>query len=104
MIRRALLVVTIALATLSCTPQQGRTADAVQETVLRAKDLACVMGSTLVDPAELARLCKIVDHLEPLLPIIRNLVGVRDAARRTGVVYTPPNSTTNAHPDGGVHP
>ena len=71
----------------ACSQQQVRTADQVADAALLAKDVACIMGSFLVDPTELARACGFVDRIEQLLPVVRGLVGVRDAARRTGVVY-----------------
>lgn len=73
----------------ACTPEQSRTANDVQDAVLRAKDIACIMGSFVVDPAELAKACDLADKLEKVVPVIRGLVGVRDAARRSGVTFQP---------------
>ena len=76
----------LAPAVLGC--GQGRTPSDVQDAILRGKDIACIMAKTLLqDPVELAKACEITDKLEPLIPIIRGLVGVRDAARRSGVTF-----------------
>lgn len=83
----------------ACTPEQVKTARDVQDAVLKGKDVACVMGSLLVDPVELAKYCKLADDLSP---IVRGLIGVRDAARRSGVVYQPASLDGGA--DGGAGP
>ena len=81
-----------------CTPQQSRTADDVQDTVLKGKDIACIMGQLLTDdPVELAKICEIADKLEKVVPIIRGLVGVRNGARRAGVTFQL-GTTTDAGP------
>ena len=72
---------------LSCSPADRQAARDVTDAALAAKDLACIMGSFLVDPAELAKVCGLADRF---VPIVRSLVGVRDASRRAGVTYVPP--------------
>ena len=75
---------------IACTPQQSRTADDVQAAVLSAKDIACVFGSLVADPVELAKVCKLADKIEQVVPVLRGLIGVRDAAARAGVTYQQP--------------
>ena len=71
-----------------CTPQQSRTANDVQDVILKGKDIACIMGKILIDdPVELAKVCDIADKIEKVAPIIRGLVGVRNGARRAGVTF-----------------
>lgn len=84
-----------ALTSTDCVPKDAQTARDVTNPVLKAKDLACVMGSLLTDSRELADLCHLADIL---IPIVQKLVSVRDAARRAGVVYQPPVFG----PDGGA--
>ena len=77
------LVITLTLV-LSCTPAQRQTARDVRDVVLPLKTLGCVMGSLITDARELARICGAADEL---VPAIDNLIGVRDAGRRAGVVW-----------------
>lgn len=72
-----------ALSAEGCTRQQARDA---HQAVLSATDLACVMGSFIVDPVELQRYCRLADGL---LSVIQNLIGFREAGRRAGVTWAP---------------
>lgn len=69
-------------ACLGC--HDSKTARDITDPVLKASDLACVMNSMVIDSAELAAYCHLADIL---IPIVRRLVSVREAARRSGVVY-----------------
>ena len=88
----------IALTGCRLTPEQAKTANDIQDAVLNVGELACVMGglgANLVDPEAIAQVCKITNGLEKILPVIRELVGVRDAAKRSGVVYHAPGPVTS---------
>lgn len=88
---RRSLAVALVLAPLSlgakCTPEQTQTVNAVQDAVLSTVNIACVMGSFLDDPQALAAACEFADKVKPLLPVLRGLIGVRNAGRRAGVTY-----------------
>lgn len=62
--------------------------------VMDAKDIACVFGSFVVDEHALAKVCHVADSLAP---VIRDLIGQREGARRSGVFW--PSSS-----DGGATP
>ena len=85
-----------------CSPANTKTANDIQDAVLRGKDLACVMGSLVISPEAVAKACGIADKLETLLPILRGLIGVREAARRAGVTYQPTASDAGASTDASV--
>jgi hypothetical protein len=73
-----------------CTHQQLKTAKDIQDAVLKGADLLCVLagaGSGLDDPQAVATACHLIDKLDLLLPVLRDLIPVRNAARRAGVVY-----------------
>lgn len=59
---------------------------------LEAEQIACIFNSTITNDQELATLCHIA---EPLLPLVRQLVGQREGARRAGVSW-------GATADGGT--
>jgi hypothetical protein len=50
--------------------------------VLDAVQIACVFGTELVDEQKVADVCGVA---RDLLPIIRNLIGQREGAKRSGV-------------------
>lgn len=65
-------------------------ANVVEQSVLNATQLACVLTSSLTDSALLAQVCGID---ESLVPVLKQLISTRDAARRNGVSYKPPMSS-----------
>jgi len=54
------------------------------KTALDASDLTCVFGSELTDADALADFCKFA---KPLVPLLRDLIGQREAAKRAGVMW-----------------
>lgn len=56
----------------------------VTKKALSVLDLACIFASSIVDEGALAKACGIADDLTPLL---RELVGQREAARKAGVTW-----------------
>ena len=97
---RALLFLALVLvggaATLDCGPRPGPAdPSANDKAVIEGKDLACVMGSLISDSKELQAVCKFADAV---LPFVQGLIGVRDAARRSGVSYQP-----SPQPERAVH-
>lgn len=88
------IIASAVTVTTNCTPKQADDARGAADVVLPLKDLACVMGSVIVDPHELQLYCRLADKL---LPLIRELIGFREAGRRAGVVWRDP---TDAGADG----
>lgn len=66
------------------------------KTALDAVSIACIATTALTNEAEVAKACELADDL---LPVIRNLIGQREAAKRSG--YAWPGSDTGA-PDAGL--
>lgn len=72
----------------ACLPRASNPSD-TQEAILKGKEIACVMTKFFTsDAREVAKVCEIADTVLPfVLPLITDLISVRDAARRTGVVW-----------------
>lgn len=80
-----------------------RTALDVADVVLSAKDIACLEdgeGSRFTDAKEAATACKIANATAPLLDLIRNLIGQREAAKRAGFVWGGGAKPADAGADG----
>lgn len=58
----------------------------IEKDALTVADIACVFGSALVDPEALALACGIEKRF---VPILDQLIGQREAAKRAGVKWTP---------------
>lgn len=81
-IRYALWMTTAAVCSLAMGGGCDRSAGQNARTALDAIDLACVFNSTVTNEEELARICGIA---KPLLPLLRQLIGQREGAKRSGV-------------------
>lgn len=92
MMRRSILG--LLLLVLACTRPQVNTALDVTKEVLTIGEIACIMTSLLADPEAVLQACDMVEKANKVLPVVRNLIGVRDAGRRAGVHYA----------DGGKQP
>lgn len=90
-----LVAALLASSVVCCSRQEARD---VHDVVLKTTDLACVMGSLIVDPVALQHYCRLADEL---LPIVRNLIGFREAGRRAGVSWAPPNDAPDASTEAG---
>lgn len=77
----ATLVLSLLVATPGCSLLTKRTA----KTVLDAAALACVFQSEVTDESAVADAC---DIARELIPIVRNLIGQREAAKRSGVRWS----------------
>lgn len=84
----ALSLVPVTLAgEAGCTPQQAKDAHDAADAALNITQLACMMnglGGFLTDSEAVAKVCNIAPKL---LPVISDLIGVRDAARKSGVTW-----------------
>ena len=72
---------------LDCTPQQTKDVHEFLDTALDAIQLSCLMnglGGFIMDASEAAKVCKIAPRL---VPVVSDLIGVREGARRAGVVW-----------------
>ena len=87
---------------IACSRQQARDAANITEAALSPAQLACVFASNEIDARLLATTCKIVQGLDKLLPVLRELIGQREGARRAGVrwSYEPDSGTRTA--DAGL--
>lgn len=56
----------------------------IAEAALTLTQIGCVMSSTLTDAQALADFCKIAG---PAIPAIQNLIGEREAAKKSGVSW-----------------
>lgn len=56
-------------------------AQAVAQVALSAADLGCIFSSTETDESKLAAICKIV---QPDLTLLHELIGQREAAKKSG--------------------
>ena len=75
------------VAILDCTPQQSKDAHEFVDTALDIVQLACLMnglGGFITDAEAAAKVCKVAPKL---VPVVSDLIGVRDAARKSGVVW-----------------
>ena len=75
------------IALIGCTPQQAKDARAVVDGALDIVQLACLMnglGGFITDAEAAAKVCNVAPKL---LPVVSDLIGVRDAARKSGVVW-----------------
>lgn len=97
-------VLLLVLATPGCSsPQQKQDARNALDAVIPVQKLACIMGSFIVDPAALARVCDL-ELTEQIVPVVRNLIGFREVGRRAGVTWTPDldAGTTAVPAEGGA--
>ena len=75
------------VALVGCTPQQAKDAREFADTALDVLQLACLMnglGGFITDAEAAAKVCNVAPKL---VPVVSDLIGVRDAARRSGVVW-----------------
>jgi hypothetical protein len=79
--------------TTACTPQAR---SAVTDVMLDATQIACIFRSEITDDASVAKICNIAPKL---LPLIRELVSQREAAKRAGYRWQLP--VDGGVPDGG---
>lgn len=79
-------VIFLFLCSCSLTPAQTKEAE---QAVLTAAQVACIMLSELSESQEVVTACKVE---QSLTPVVRELVGTRDAAKKMGVKYHPPGN------------
>ena len=77
----------------ACINGTAKTTDDVKAEALTITEIACVFASALTDSAALAAACKIAPAA---IPLIINLVGQREGAKRAGVLWP------GAASDGGT--
>lgn len=85
--------------TINCTPAQQKEIKAVTSAtaaVLSDAQIACVFASALTDAPALAKACSIVDNADKLLPLITQLVGQREGAKKAGVTWRTVTTTSDA--------
>lgn len=73
------------------------------KSALEVVQVACVMSSTLTNDADVAKACKIADDL---IPVVHDLIGQREAAKRSGVKWGDgfdAGAPTDAGADGAAH-
>ncbi len=83
----------------SCAPRtpadHARDVVITDEAALTVTQIACVFGSSIVDPAALTEFCRVAPNLIPrIVPIVDRLIGQREAARSSGIFWI--------RPDGGI--
>lgn len=83
----AVAVVVLGGASLLGCGLTARDAKNASNSVLDAAQLACVFASALTDEAAVVEFCKID---RALTPVIRDLIGQREGAKRVGVVWGQP--------------
>lgn len=95
---RLVLIVSLVLGsgTVACTHQEAKQATT---TTLTAVERGCIFYSTLTDADTLAKTCRVI---ETFLPIVRELIGAREDARRAGVLILPQEDTALPLNDGGA--
>ncbi len=84
---------------LACNPRtpadHARDVVIADEAALTVTQIACIFGSSIVDPAALAEFCRVAPSLIPrIVPIVDRLIGQREAARSAGILWL--------RPDGGI--
>lgn len=86
LLRNALLASVVTI--LSCTPQEAKDA---RDAAFTAADLACVFNSVALNEAALAKVCHFVDQFGNVRneKELHNLIEIREAAKRSGVTWTP---------------
>lgn len=77
-------IIFLFLCSCSLTPAQTKEAE---QAALTAAQVACIMLSELSESQEVVTACKVE---QSLTPVVRELVGTRDAAKKMGVKYHPP--------------
>ncbi len=70
----------------ACTPQEAKEAKAITQEVLTEAQRGCVFFSPITDASALADFCHVV---APFLPVVRELIGAREDARRAGLLVLP---------------
>lgn len=84
------LVGALSLTQVSCTPQAKSAANGA----LSAVELACIFSSYETDPSTLSQICGVA---RDMIPIVRQLIGQREGARRAGVAWR-----ASVAPDAGT--
>ena len=75
------------IAIVGCTPQEAKDVRQGLDTALDVLQLGCLMnglGGFITDAEAAAKVCNVAPKL---VPIVSDLIGVRDAARKSGVVW-----------------
>jgi hypothetical protein len=80
---RRLLAVGLLIVPLSVTSCALFTPKNVKSALTIAQ-ISCIFATTLTDAPEVARVCGVADDL---IPVVRDLVGQREGARKAGVVW-----------------
>lgn len=96
------IVGNLLFAAAACTREQQRDARAAADVAFKGADLACIFGegADIIDADALASFCRIEKGAEKMLPLLRELIGVREGAKRAGVAW--PRSDGGAARDGGT--
>lgn len=79
-------IVFVSALILGCSGLTQQQVNTITKGLLSESQLACVMSSTLTDSQALATVCGID---QALVPVLQQLIGVREGAKRAGVQYKP---------------
>ena len=83
----ALLILgALSLSTSGCTPAGQQTAKTVTNAALTVAQIACLFASAETTDTTVASVCGISNDL---LPVVRQLIGQREGAKKVGVTWTP---------------